>query len=62
MNICRTSYELEVRTFPVALFVRDDNRAAKLIATCGPLDIDDLSPPSPSCCPTKLKPCPAIYP
>ena len=29
---------------PVALYVRNDNRAArlvKLIATCGPLDIDD---------------------
>ena len=32
---------------PVALYVRNDNRAAnlvKLIATCGPLDIDDSSP------------------
>jgi len=32
---------------PVALYVRNDNRAAKLIkliATCGPLDIDDPSP------------------
>jgi hypothetical protein len=29
---------------PVALYVRNDNRAPKLIkliATCGPLDIDD---------------------
>ena len=32
---------------PVALYVRNDNRAArlvKLIATCGPLDIDDAQP------------------
>lgn len=32
---------------PVALYVRNDNRAAKLvklIATCGPLDIDDSQP------------------
>ena len=32
---------------PVALYVRNDNRAAKLIkliATCGPLDIDDPAP------------------
>ncbi|HEY9172639.1 MAG TPA: DUF6573 family protein [Verrucomicrobiae bacterium] len=32
---------------PVALYVRNDNRAAKLvklIATCGPVDIDDPSP------------------
>jgi hypothetical protein len=32
---------------PVALYVRNDNRAAKLvklIAQCGPLDIDDPSP------------------
>ena len=32
---------------PVALYVRNNNRAAKLvklIATCGPLDIDDPSP------------------
>ena len=32
---------------PVALYVRNDNGAAKLIkliATCGPLDIDDPSP------------------
>jgi hypothetical protein len=32
---------------PVALYVRNDDRAAKLIklvATCGPLDIDDPSP------------------
>ena len=32
---------------PVALYVRNDNRAAKLIkliATCGPLDIDDPQP------------------
>ena len=32
---------------PVALYVRNDNRAAKLvklIATCGPLDIDDPLP------------------
>jgi hypothetical protein len=32
---------------PVALYVRNDNHAArlvKLIATCGPLDIDDPAP------------------
>ena len=32
---------------PIALYVRNDNRAArlvKLIATCGPLDIDDPQP------------------
>ena len=32
---------------PFALYVRNDNRAArlvKLIATCGPLDIDDAQP------------------
>ena len=32
---------------PLALYVRNDNRAArlvKLIATCGPLDIDDAQP------------------
>jgi hypothetical protein len=32
---------------PVAFYVRNDNRAArlvKLIATCGPLDIDDPKP------------------
>ena len=32
---------------PVALYVRNDNRAAKLVklfATCGPLDIDDPLP------------------
>ena len=32
---------------PVALYVRNDNRGAKLvklIATCGPLDIDDAQP------------------
>jgi hypothetical protein len=32
---------------PVALYIRNDNRAAKLvklIATCGPLDIDDPQP------------------
>ena len=32
---------------PVGLYVRNDNRAAKLvnlIATCGPLDIDDPQP------------------
>ena len=32
---------------PVALYVRSDNRAArliKLVATCGPLDIDDPQP------------------
>ncbi len=32
---------------PVALYVRNDNRAArlvKLVATCGPLDIDDPQP------------------
>lgn len=36
-----------VQRIPVALYVRNDNRAAKLvklIATCGPLDIDDPSP------------------
>src|ERR1051325_2298648 len=36
-----------VDRLPVALYVRNDNRAArlvKLIATCGPLDIDDPSP------------------
>jgi hypothetical protein len=32
---------------PVALYVRNDNRAARLVklnATCGPLDIDDPQP------------------
>jgi hypothetical protein len=32
---------------PFALYVRNDNRAArlvKLIATCGPLDMDDPQP------------------
>ena len=32
---------------PVTLYVRNDNRAAKLVklvATCGPLDIDDPQP------------------
>ena len=32
---------------PVALYVRNDDRTArlvKLIATCGPLDIDDPQP------------------
>lgn len=36
-----------VNRIPVALYVRNDNRAAKLIkliATCGPLDIDDPQP------------------
>ena len=32
---------------PFALYVRNDNRApllVKLVATCGPLDIDDVRP------------------
>ena len=36
-----------VDRLPVALYVRNDNRAArlvKLIATCGPLDADDAQP------------------
>jgi hypothetical protein len=36
-----------VERIPVAFYVRNDNRAArlvKLIATCGPLDIDDAQP------------------
>ena len=36
-----------VDRIPVALYVRNDNRAAKLvklIAQCGPLDIDDPQP------------------
>ena len=36
-----------VDRIPVALYVRNDNRAArlvKLIATCGPLDIDEPQP------------------
>ena len=36
-----------VQRIPVALYVRNDNRAArliKLIATCGPLDLDDPQP------------------
>lgn len=36
-----------VQRIPVALYVRNDNhraRLVKLIATCGPLDIDDLQP------------------
>ena len=36
-----------VDRIPVALYVRNDNRAAKLIkliATCGPLDLDDPQP------------------
>ena len=37
----------ESRRLPVALYVRNDNRRArliKLIATCGPLDVDDPQP------------------
>jgi len=37
----------ESRRLPVALYVRNDNQRArliKLIATCGPLDIDDPQP------------------
>jgi hypothetical protein len=37
----------ETNRMPFALYVRNDNRAAKLIkliATCGPLDIDDPQP------------------
>jgi hypothetical protein len=37
----------ESRRLPVALYVRNDNRRArliKLIAVCGPLDIDDPQP------------------
>ena len=36
-----------VTRLPVALYVRNDNRRArlvKLVATCGPLDIDDPAP------------------
>ena len=36
-----------VTRLPFALYVRNDNRAPrliKLIATCGPLDIDDAQP------------------
>ena len=36
-----------VDRIPVALYVRNDNRRArliKLVATCGPLDIDDAQP------------------
>ena len=36
-----------VARVPVALYVRNDNRAArlvKLVATCGPLDLDDPQP------------------
>ena len=36
-----------VQRIPVALYVRNDNRRAtliKLVATCGPLDIDDPQP------------------
>ncbi len=36
-----------VARIPVALYVRNDNRCAtliKLVATCGPLDIDDPQP------------------
>ena len=36
-----------ISRIPVALYVRNDNRAArlvKLIATCGPLDMDDPQP------------------
>jgi hypothetical protein len=36
-----------VDRIPVALYVRNDNRAArlvKLVATCGPLDLDDPQP------------------
>jgi hypothetical protein len=36
-----------VERIPVAFYVRNDNRAArlvKLIATCGPLDMDDPQP------------------
>ncbi len=39
--------EIVGKWVPVALYVRNDNHAAKLIklvATCGPLDIDDPSP------------------
>ena len=37
----------EVDRIPVALYVRNDDRAArlvKLIAQCGPLDMDDARP------------------
>ena len=37
----------ELTRLPFALYVRNDNRAprlVKLVATCGPLDIDDLRP------------------
>jgi len=36
-----------VDRIPIALYVRNDNRAARLVkvvATCGPLDIDDAQP------------------
>ena len=36
-----------VQRIPVVLYVRNDNRRAtliKLVATCGPLDIDDAQP------------------
>ena len=36
-----------VDRIPIALYVRNDNRSArlvKLIATCGPLDMDDAQP------------------
>jgi hypothetical protein len=45
--IMRMSRQSNCARLPVALYVRNDNRAAKLvklIATCGPLDIDDPQP------------------
>lgn len=50
--VCMTRFAIlrakpGVQRIPVALYVRNDNRAAKLIkliATCGPLDIDDPQP------------------
>src|SRR5208283_1498981 len=47
-----------VDRIPVALYVRNDNRAARLvkrIATCGPLDLDD---PQPAIRRTEIKQCP----
>jgi hypothetical protein len=44
---------------PVVLYVRNDNHAprlVKLVATCGPQwTLTTRSPPSPSCCPTKIE-------
>jgi hypothetical protein len=46
-SAARTKAQPGQTRLPVALYVRNDNRRArliKLIATCGPLDVDDPQP------------------